>query len=106
MNFTNLLDFTFLAAAIEFIGGLLIVGYILAALVTLIRTQDISQARYLAATGIIAGLSFKLAGTLLKLLQLHTWQQIGMFTTLFVLRAVLKGFFTWEQARLQRRATP
>ena len=105
MSFTNLFDFTFWATVIEFIGALLIVGYILIALVTLVRTRDVGQARYLVATGIIAGLSFKLAGTLLKLLQLHTWQQIMMFAAIFVLRTVLKRFFVWEQTRLKHRET-
>src|SRR5260370_35469960 len=105
MSFTDLFDFTFWATVIEFIGALLIVGYILTALVTLVRTRDVGQARYLVATGIIAGLSFKLAGTLLKLLQLHTWQHIMMFAAIFVLRTVLKRFFVWEQTRLKHKET-
>ena len=105
MSFTDLFDFPFWATVIEFIGALLIVGYILIALVTLVRTRDVGQARYLVATGIIAGLSFKLAGTLLKLLQLHTWQQIMMFAAIFVLRTVLKRFFVWEQTRLKHKET-
>lgn len=101
MGFTDLLDFVFWATVIEFTGALLIIGYILVALVTLVRTRDVKQARYLVANGIIAGLGLKLAGTLLKLLHLHTWQQIGMFTALLVLRTVLKRFFVWEQTRLK-----
>jgi uncharacterized membrane protein len=103
MSFTDLLDFTFWAAIIEFIGALLITGYILAAVIILAWRRDITQARYLAATGILAGLNFKLAGTLLKLLHLQTWQQIMMFSALFVLRTVLKRFFTWEQTRLTHK---
>ncbi|HEY4036334.1 MAG TPA: DUF1622 domain-containing protein [Ktedonobacteraceae bacterium] len=53
-----------------------------------------------AGTGVVTGLSFKLAGTLLKTIQLHTWQQILMFVAIFTLRTVLKRVFTWERERL------
>jgi uncharacterized membrane protein len=103
MSFTDLFNFALWAAIIEFMGALLITGYILAAIVILGWRRDIMQARYLAATGIIVGLDFKLAGTLLKLLHLQTWQQIMMFSALFVLRTALKRFFTWEQTRLTHK---
>ncbi len=102
MSFTNL--FTLCASTIEFIGALLISGYVLAALVTLLRTKNILAARLLVADGAIAGLGFKLAGTLLKTIELHTWQQILMFAAIFALRTVLKRLFIWERARLQTRA--
>ncbi len=91
-------------AIIEFIGALLISGYVLAALVMLLRTKNMVAARLLVADGAIAGLNFKLAGTLLKTIELHTWQQILMFVAIFVLRIVLKRLFTWERERLRMRA--
>lgn len=103
MLFGNIFDFTLWAFIIEFIGGLIIVGYIIASFVTLIRGGSITQARLLAADGAITGLSFKLAGTLLKTIELHTWQQILMFVAIFALRYVLKRLFTWERTQLQRR---
>jgi uncharacterized membrane protein len=101
MSITNLFDVTLWAALIEFVGALVIIGYLLAALLTLLYSSDIQLARLQAATGVVTGLSFKLAGTLLKTIQLHTWQQISMFIAIFTLRAVLKRVFTWEQERLR-----
>jgi uncharacterized membrane protein len=103
MLFANIFDYTLWAYLIEFGGGLLIVGYIVAAIIVLLRTGNITQARLLAADGAIMGLSFKLAGTLLKTIELHTWQQILMFAAIFALRYGLKRLFTWEQMRLQKR---
>jgi uncharacterized membrane protein len=101
MFLSDVLNFSLWIVVIEFIGALLIVGYILAALISLLRSQNIAQARLLAADGAIMGLSFKLAGTLLKTIELHTWPQILMFLAIFVLRTVLKRIFTWERGRLQ-----
>jgi uncharacterized membrane protein len=103
MPITNLFDVTLWAALIEFGGALVIIGYLLAALLTVLHTRDIQLARLQAATGVVTGLSFKLAGTLLKTIQLHTWQQILMFVAIFTLRTVLKRFFTWEQEQLRHR---
>lgn len=102
MPFADLLNLTLWASAIELIGALLIVGYILAALLMLVRTKSVTRARFLVADGVITGLSFKLAGTLLKTISLQSWQQIGLFAAIFVLRTLLKRFFTWERTRLQR----
>lgn len=101
MLFVHLFNFTIWASIIEFVGALLIIAYVLAALLVLLRTKDISSARLLVADGAVAGLSFKLAGTLLKMIELHTWQQILMFIAIFALRTVLKHLFTWERAHLQ-----
>src|SRR5690348_2839346 len=102
MLFDNFFDFTLWAFIIEFVGGSLIVGYIVAAIVTLLRGGGITQARLLAADGAITGLSFKLAGTLLKTIELHTWQQILVFIVIFALRTLLKRLFIWEKGQLQR----
>lgn len=98
--FASLLSFTFADAAIEFIGALIIVAYVIAALITLVRSGSIVQARLVAADGVITGLSFKLAGTLLKTLLIHTWSQILIFVIIFALRTILKRLFMWEKARL------
>lgn len=94
--------FDFTVVAIEFIGALFIVGYILLAIFTLFRTRSIVQARLLVADGAIFGLNFKLAGSLLKTIEIHTWTQILLFVSIFALRFVLKRIFTWEQAHLQK----
>ena len=101
MLFANLLDFTLWASIIEFIGALIIAAHIVAAIISLLRTGNIAQARLIVADGAITGLSFKLAGTLLKTIELHTLEQILMFAAIFVLRTVLKRLFTWERERIQ-----
>lgn len=99
---TNLFNYLLWASIIEFIGALLIVGYILAALYALMRDRRIISAQQIVADGAIAGLNFKLAGTLLKAIVVHSWQQILMFAAIFALRTILKRLFTWEKGRLQR----
>jgi uncharacterized membrane protein len=101
INLTNLLDFNLWIAVIEFVGALFIVGYVIAAIVSLFRVRSISYARLLVADGVITGLSFKLAGTLLKSIIVHTWQQILLFAFIFVLRTILKRAFTWERVKIQ-----
>jgi uncharacterized membrane protein len=101
MFLSEVLNFSLWIVVIEFIGALLIVAHILVAIISLLRGKSIAEARLLAADGAIMGLSFKLAGTLLKTIELHTWQQILLFVAIFALRTVLKRIFTWERVRLQ-----
>ena len=101
MSLDNVLDFKLWADSIEFVGALLIVFYILVACLILIRTKDILRARLIIADGVINGLSFKMAGTLLKTIKLQTWQQLLMFVAIFALRTILKQVFTWERKHLQ-----
>ena len=90
---------------IDLVGGLLVGGYAVAAVVTLLRMGAVAHARLLVAEGAVLGLSFKTAGTLLKTLELHTWEQIGMFGAVLALRVVLKQLFVWEKGRVERRTT-
>ena len=88
---------------IEFVGALIIAGYAAAAVVALIRIQNIDQARRLIAEGVITGLSFKLAATLLKMILLQSWEQILMFTAIFAIRTLLKQLFAWQRRELGGR---
>ncbi|MBN9120255.1 MAG: DUF1622 domain-containing protein [Planctomycetes bacterium] len=88
---------------IDLVGGLLIVGYVAAAVLALVCTGSVGQARLLVAEGAVLGLSFKTAGTLLKTVEIHTWEQIGMFGAVLALRIVLKQLFVWEQGRVRGR---
>lgn len=97
----RLFDLGFWAAAIELVGGLIIAGYVVVALWALARWHAPERARLLVAEGVIAGLSFKLAGTLLKTILIHSWEQLAMFVAIFVLRLVLKRFFEWELAKVR-----
>ena len=85
----------------EGIGGLIIVYYAVFALIRLIRTHNIEEARLTVAEGALMGLSFKLAASLLKTLVLLSWDQILIFAAIFAIRTVLKMVFTWEQRRIQ-----
>jgi uncharacterized membrane protein len=103
MLFNQILNFTLWATIIEFIGAILIVFYLLAACISLFRQRNIVLARLIVADGVITGLSFKVAGTLLKTIELQTWQQILMFLAIFALRTILKRVFSWERDRLRLR---
>jgi uncharacterized membrane protein len=98
---STVLSFLLWATIIEFLGALLIVFYLLRAIGALLFQRDVKLARFLVADGAIAGLSFKLAGALLRTIGLHTWQQILMFAVIFALRTALKQVFTWERTRVQ-----
>lgn len=98
----DLLDLGFWAAAIELGGGLIIAGYVVAALWAVARRHSAVRARLLVAEGVIAGLGFKLAGALLKTILIHSWEQLAMFVAIFVLRFVLKRFFVWDLAHVRR----
>ena len=95
-----------LALLVEMAGSLYLLGYVLAAFLALLRgppQERLDHARLLIADGVIVSLSFKVAGTLLKILEVHTWNQIGLFAAMLALRTLLKRFFTWERGQLTRR---
>lgn len=87
---------------IDLIAALLIVAYVVAASVNLIRGGSVTNARLIVAEGAILGLSFKLAATLLKTLELHSWNQIMMFGAILALRTILKQLFVWEKHQVQQ----
>jgi uncharacterized membrane protein YfhO len=59
-------------------------------MLSLLRLRSIDRARLRIAEGVIAGLSFKLAATLLKTIVLQSWEQILMFAAIIVIRMLLK----------------
>jgi uncharacterized membrane protein len=79
-----------IAVAIEFIGAVIIASSAVRAARALVRCPMPDRARYIVASGAIAGLDFKMGATLLKALSLPDWPQIGKFSVILVLRAVLK----------------
>ena len=95
-----------LIAPIEFAGALLIVGYCVAGLVELARSRDLAAARLLVIQGSLWGLSLKTAASLLKTIELHSWEQIATFTAIFALRTLVKRVMTWEEAVLERQSRP
>ncbi len=91
-----------LALLIDFAGGLVIAGYAAAALAAIVRGGRVRRARLLLADGAVNGLSLKVAGTLLKTIDLHTWDQILRFAAVLALRTLLKRLFAWERRQLAR----
>jgi uncharacterized membrane protein len=87
---------------IQFGAALLIGGYAAAAVVTLVRTRNVSRARLVMADGVITGLSVLVIGALLRVITLESWQDIGLFTAILSLRTLLKRLFVWEEDRLRR----
>jgi uncharacterized membrane protein len=87
---------------IDLVASVVIAGYVVAAMLKLARGGGVDQARLLVAEGAVLGLSFKVAATLLKTLELHSWEQILMFAAIFTLRTILKQVFLWEQQEVRR----
>jgi uncharacterized membrane protein len=89
-----------LALPIQLLAGAVIAIHVAAALVAVTRTGGIAQARLTAANGVIAGLGFLAAATLLRMIELHTWNQIALLAVVLTLRTLLKRLFTWERSRI------
>jgi uncharacterized membrane protein len=100
MSPRDLFSFHVGVVLIDLVGGLLIVGYVIAAWSTLLRSGVVAQARLLVAEGAVLGLSFKTAGALLKTLELRTGEQMAMFGAVLALRVLLKRLFVWEWSRI------
>ncbi len=84
------------AAAVVFFHAAWAIG-------VLVRWHDSDRARMIIADGVLAALSFSVAGTLLKTIGLESWEQIRMFAFVLGLRTLLKRVFQWEQRTLGRR---
>lgn len=84
------------ALLIELVGSVIIAGYCVAAMVSLVRKRDRRAAQFLVAEGALTGLGFKLCATLLKTMLLVSWQQIGVFACVLALRTLLKRVFAAE----------
>ena len=89
---------------IEAAGSLLLSGYVVAALVVVGRARGVGRARWLVIEGAVAGLDLKLAASLLKTIELHTWQQLGAFAAILALRILIKQLFVWERRHLEARS--
>ncbi|MDQ6808804.1 MAG: DUF1622 domain-containing protein [Verrucomicrobiota bacterium] len=87
------------AVLIEAAAALVTAGYCTAAFWSLLRRFDRRQAQSLVAEGALNALGFIVCGTLLKMLSLKSWSQIGLFACVFALRTLLKRIFVAEQTR-------
>ena len=97
------------AVLIEFGGGLLVVMGCLRGLVRLVaglgRRTAIVAARLAVADGIVAALGFKTAATLLKTIELRSWDAILMFCAVLALRTLVKRALQGEERRLRAEAS-
>jgi uncharacterized membrane protein len=89
-----------LALLIEMAGSIAVAVFAAIAALALLRGRGPETARLLLAEGVILALSLKTAATLLKTLDLPTWDRIAAFAVILVLRTVLKRVFVAEQRRL------
>ncbi|WP_272976710.1 DUF1622 domain-containing protein [Deinococcus geothermalis] len=89
---------------VELITNLVLFGYIVAALLALLRGGRMTRARLLIVDGVLFALNFKVVATLLRTLEITTWNQIGLFTAVFVLRTLLKRVVHHERRILLGQA--
>ena len=90
---------------IDLVAAMVVVGYVAAAMIKLAGGCGVNEARLIVAEGAVLGLSFKVAATLLKTLEIHTWDQILMFAAIFALRTILKQLFLWEKQQVRPAAS-
>lgn len=90
-----------LRLAVELVTNLVMFGYVLAALLALLRGGGMSRARLLVVDGILFALNFKVVATLLRTVEITTWNQIGLFAAVFVLRTLLKRVVNWERREMR-----
>ena len=102
MHLADWLGFRSWIVVIQFGAALIIGGYAVAAVVTLVRTRDVDRARLVMADGVINGLGVLVIGALLRVITLESWNDIGLFTAIFGLRTLLKRLFVWQEGRLRR----
>lgn len=93
----------FLGAAIDLLTAVVVAFHVGWALWLIVRQGGADAARAVVADGVIAGLGFGVAGSLLKTIALQDWPHIRTFAFVFVFRTLLKRVFQREQKIVARR---
>ncbi len=88
---------------IDATSALVILGYCVAAFITTVRSGMATEAHGIVARGAILGMSIKLVGTALQTVELQTWNQIGLFAVILLLRIILKKIFEMENKIVARK---
>ena len=88
---------------IELAAAIVVAWHAVDALLGIARRQGSDRARRVIAEGVLAALSFSVAGTLLKTIALNSWYDIRMFAFVLALRTVLKRVFQAERRAVSRR---
>jgi hypothetical protein len=81
---------------IDITAALVVFGYCAVAFFTVVRYGDRRKAHSLVAQGALLGLSIKVIAALLKTVELQSWNQIGIFFVIFLLKNLLKRIFVAE----------
>lgn len=93
-----------LALCIEMAGTLVVAVGCARGLVRLIQGagshRALRECRLAVADAVVAGLGFKIAATLLKTIELRSWDQIAAFAAILALRSVLKFALNRERERI------
>ncbi|HET9086549.1 MAG TPA: DUF1622 domain-containing protein [Acidobacteriaceae bacterium] len=91
---------------IELIAAVVISYHALWGLLCIIRRRGSDQARLILAKGVLDGLGFMAAGTLLMTLALQNWTEIRTFAVVLSLRTLLKRVFQFESQAIEGRLKP
>ena len=91
------------ATLIELLAALVIVYHVGRAVLLIGCGKGVDAARLVVAEGVLAGLGFSVAATLLKTIALQDWAAIRTFAFVLVLRTLLKKVFQREQRMIIRR---
>lgn len=95
-----LLDFAPWAKAIQVLAGLILSGYVVAAMAGPALRGEVSRARLRIAEGVVTALGLMLPATILRTLVVRDWEQILGLALLLAMRIVIKRLFMWEKSRL------
>ena len=88
---------------IELAAAIVVTWHAVDALAGIVRGLGSDRARRVIAEGVLAALSFSVAGTLLKTIALNSWVDIRTFAFVLVLRTALKKVFQAERSTIDRR---
>ena len=105
MTLANL-EARYLATAgtlIELAAAMVVAWHAIDALAGIVRGQGSDRARRVIAEGVLAALSFSVAGTLLKTIALNSWVDIRTFAFVLLLRTALKKVFQAERKGMEQR---
>lgn len=93
------LDLMWWAKALQAVAGLLVAGFVGAAMVGPVRRADVGRARALVADGVLSALALMLPAAVFCALWVRTWDEIGAFAVVLGMRILVKRLFLWERSR-------
>lgn len=82
-----------LITLIDIVSAVMICCYCMAGFGALFLKKGRMEAQLIVANGAVLSMSVKVIGALLKTLQLQTWNQLGQFAAIFLMRMLIKKAF-------------